>query len=173
MLVVNASSKIRADQFAFWRKKTENIEQYFMKTSRSLMKTMEKQIHGDVQLQKFEQDIEVLASTDSGRRYPTGTRLWKSPLECIDVDNDLPACVDSPQTVTITFPQKSTYRRAMSLFHHTYTTYAKRLTKEVLAWHQENNKARCTKSAFIKACRTFEVRDPDIGSISWATRCTP
>eukprot|EP00974_Lingulodinium_polyedra_P026282 2535888-Lingulodinium_polyedra.AAC.2 len=83
-------------------------------------------------------------------------RAWKSPSECVELDDVLEESKKESTSVSIVLPKGCSMRDAMKKIHHDAMLYIKQIQLVATQKHIAVLKPRVTRQAFVDSCNAYQ-----------------
>ena len=112
-------------------------------------------------IQRLSSDIEFMADTSLGRRYPPGTKPFISQVSALEHDEFWSACTAGPFVVSITVPQGCSRRQAMEVIHRSAATAQKPILLQCANVLVQNLEPLVARSSFLEAVANSKNRNGD------------
>ena len=97
-------------------------------------------------LQKAQDDLNVFETTTG---YPKRSRIFKSPVSFLELDDPFPDSVDTDYAFTIPVPQGSSMREALAQIHHSAAKFAKQIDVVALKRAADNKRDQASKASLM------------------------
>lgn len=140
-------------------------------------KMVERKLATEAHIEKEKRDISVMEASsnasEGNRRYPPGTRPFKSPSSFSELDTPWYPCSEEDYKWSVVIPKGSSKRDAMSRLHHTATMAYKTINRQALEEHLAMLAPQTTKEAFWRACNEWQDPDTMMDSLGLDDPCRP